>query len=204
MMRAVIDSNRRLNRKTYSYLADAYKCFDKLWLKDCLVELWRAGMREREVYMLYEMNKESHIVIEPPVGMTDSITVHEIVKQCTILGPKFCSVATEKINGIGEEISTHITPELTIGAPVYVNDILGISDCKTVEKMIRNSRRLEEDKKLGLVERKKYMVIKNGKGKIEEIKESVKEGIIERIDEYKYLGWWFSESNNIRRQLHEI
>ena len=48
------------------------------------------------------------------------------------------------------------------------------------------------------------MVIKSGKGKIEEIKESVKEGIIERTDEYKYLGWWFSEANNIRRQLHEI
>ena len=48
------------------------------------------------------------------------------------------------------------------------------------------------------------MVIKSGKGKIEEIKESVKEGIIERIDEYKYLGWWFSEASNIRRQIHEI
>ena len=48
------------------------------------------------------------------------------------------------------------------------------------------------------------MVIKSGKGKIEEIKESVKEGFIERIYEYKYLGWWFSEANNIRRQLHEI
>ena len=32
----------------------------------------------------------------------------------------------------------------------------------------------------------------------------MKEGIIERIDEYKYLGWWFSEASNIRRQLHEV
>ena len=48
------------------------------------------------------------------------------------------------------------------------------------------------------------MVIKSGKEKIEEIKESVKEGIIERINEYKYLGWCFSEAINIRRQLHEI
>ena len=58
-------------------------------------------MREREVYLLYEMNKESNIVIETPVGMTDSITVHEIVKQGTIFGPKVCIVVTEKINGIG-------------------------------------------------------------------------------------------------------
>ena len=48
------------------------------------------------------------------------------------------------------------------------------------------------------------MVIKSGKGKIEEIKESVKEGIMERTYEYKYLGWWFSEAYNIRRQLREI
>ena len=78
MMRAVIYNNRRLNRKTYCCFADAYKCFDKLWLKDCLVELWRAGMREREVYMLYEMNKESHIVIETPVE-------RQVVLQCMIL-----------------------------------------------------------------------------------------------------------------------
>ena len=41
-------------------------------------------------------------------------------------------MATEKINGIGEVISKYITPELTIGAPVYVNDILRIGDWKTV------------------------------------------------------------------------
>ena len=59
-------------------------------------------MREREVYMLYEMNKESNSVIETPVGMIWRITVHEIVKQCTIFGPKWCSVATGKSNGILE------------------------------------------------------------------------------------------------------
>ena len=116
IMRSVIDSTKRLNRKTYYYFANAYKCFDKLWLKDCLVELRRTGMREREVYMLYEINKRSNIAIETPVGMTDSITVHEIVKQDTIFGQKLCSVATENIKGIGEDISIHI-PELTIGAP---------------------------------------------------------------------------------------
>ena len=75
--------------------------------------------------------------------MTDSITVHEIVKQSTIFGPKLCSVATENINDIGEEISTHITPEHSIGVPEYVNNILGIGDCETVEKVIRNTRRVD-------------------------------------------------------------
>ena len=69
---------------------------------------------------------------------------------------------------IGEEISTHITPEHTIGAPVYVDDILGIlvGDCKTVEKVIRNSRRLEEDKKFRFSGKKiKIYGYKKWKGK---------------------------------------
>ena len=66
MMRSIIDNNIKLHRKTHCCFADAYICFDKLCLKDCLVELEKAGMREREVYMLYEMKKESNIVIETP------------------------------------------------------------------------------------------------------------------------------------------
>ena len=79
------------------------------------------------------------------------------MKQGTIFDPKLCSVATENINGIGEEISTHITTELTIGAPVYVDYSLGICDCKTVKRVIRNTRRLEEDKKFRFsIKKSKY------------------------------------------------
>ena len=74
-------------------------------------------------------------------------------------------MATEKINDIGEELSTHITPELTIGAPVYVDDILGIGDCKTVEKVIRNTRKLEEDKKFWYGRKKNIYGYKKWKGK---------------------------------------
>ena len=79
-------------------------------------------------------NEGEGSIHETLVRITDSITVHTIMKQGTIFGPKLWSVATEKINGIGEYISTHITTELTKGAPVYVYDILGIGDCNTVEK----------------------------------------------------------------------
>ena len=66
MMNAVIDQNRRLKKKTYLYLADAYKCFYRLWLKDCLVELWKAGMTEREIKIIYEMYKLAKIEIRTP------------------------------------------------------------------------------------------------------------------------------------------
>ena len=36
-----------MGKYTYVVMADAEKCFDKLWLEDCLVDMAEAGMRER-------------------------------------------------------------------------------------------------------------------------------------------------------------
>ena len=77
-MNAVIDQNRRLKKKTYLYFADAYKYFNRLWLKDCLVELWKAGMREREIKVIYEMNRLAKIEIRTPNGITKEILVNDI------------------------------------------------------------------------------------------------------------------------------
>lgn len=202
MMNAVIDNNRRLRRKTYVYYADAYKCFDKLWLKDCLVELWKAGMREREVRMIYEMNKTANIIISTPMGKTEEIQVKDIVRQGTIFGPKLCCISTQKINNRIEPLQTRITPELTIGAPVYVDDILAMGSKDTVEAAIRNTRMLEERKKFKFNRTKsKYMVINTGRETEVAVNESVKDGVIEKIDEYKYLGVWMTEDNKILRQI---
>ena len=59
-----------------------------------------------------------------------------------------------------------ITPEAGIEAPVYVDDILGVGDVSTMEKVIDNTRKMEDMKKFKFSEKKsKYMVIKKGKDK---------------------------------------
>ena len=204
MLNAVVDNNSRIGKKTYMYFADAYKCFDRLWLKDCLVELWKAGMREREVNLIYEMNKTANIIIKTPVGNSKEITVTNIVRQGTVFGPKLCCIATQKINNGIEPISTVLTPELAIGAPVYVDDILGIGGKETIERTIRNTRWLEEQKKFRFNRNKsKYMVINTGKGKKQEVHERVKDGQIEEVYEYKYLGMWLTSDNKMDKLIKE-
>ena len=46
-MNAVIDEGKRLGKPVYLFFADLVKCFDRLWLKDCLIDLHECGMRER-------------------------------------------------------------------------------------------------------------------------------------------------------------
>ena len=40
---AIIYKQKFLNKKTYLVFLDTEKCFDKLQLKDCVVEMWEAG-----------------------------------------------------------------------------------------------------------------------------------------------------------------
>ena len=47
-------------------------------------------MREREVMLLYEMNREAIFKVSTPVGMTEEVQVSEIVKQGSVFGPKLC------------------------------------------------------------------------------------------------------------------
>ena len=43
LLSEVIRQKRKLGKKCYIMFGDAVKCFDKLWLKDSLVELFKAG-----------------------------------------------------------------------------------------------------------------------------------------------------------------
>ena len=92
ILNSIIENQRQNKNKTYLFFADAKKCFDKLWLKDCLIEMYYLGYSPGTIRSLYEINKTSNIVVDTPVGKTSSITVEEVVKQGTIFGPVMCCV----------------------------------------------------------------------------------------------------------------
>ena len=99
----ILRRNKRLGKKTYVLFGDAVKCFDRLWLKDALVELYKAGFNPQDIQMIYNLNKETEITIDTPQGKTRTVTVKEIVKQGTILGPNLCCIVTDQVNTIGED-----------------------------------------------------------------------------------------------------
>ena len=83
----IIRKNRYLGRKTYLVFGDAIKCFDKLWLKDCLVEMFNAGCRAQDIQMMYLLNQDTEVTIVTPSSTTNKIHVGEIVKQEQFWGP---------------------------------------------------------------------------------------------------------------------
>ena len=86
----IIRRNRKLGKKTYVVFGDAVKCFDKLWLRDALVEMYKAGCNLQDIQMMYKMNEDTGLIVETPLGRTGRVAVGEIVKQGTVLGPQLC------------------------------------------------------------------------------------------------------------------
>ena len=50
---AIVDEAKRLKKDVYFFFGDLVKCFERLWLKDCLIDLHEASAREKEICMLY-------------------------------------------------------------------------------------------------------------------------------------------------------
>ena len=142
VMMAILERNRELNVNTYMVFADAMKCFDKLWLKDCLVDMESSGMREREVKILYELNRKAEIVIETPSGETSQIEVTDIVKQGTIFGPQLCCFNTVKVNEVTATPVTMISPEIAVSGLVYMDDIMAAGSKETIGTFLQNMGKL--------------------------------------------------------------
>ena len=57
ILNSIIENQKKNQNKTYSFFADAKKCFDKLWLKDYLIIMYYLGYSPGTIRILYEINK---------------------------------------------------------------------------------------------------------------------------------------------------
>jgi hypothetical protein len=85
---------------------------------------------------------------------------------------------------------------------VFVDDVMSAGTAEEVRKAIRNFAEMERRKKFTYgLKKTKYMVMKTGREKEEEINEKVKEGIVGETDEYNWLGLLLSKEANLLLHL---
>ena len=147
IINAIKEKQRQSHKNTYLFFTDAEKCFDKLWLKDCLIDMEEIGYNRNDIKILYEMNKKAEIIVDTTVGQTESISIKEIVKQGSIFGPIMCCATTSKVNNIGE-IVQYSYGKVDIGMSVYMDDIAGAGGIAEIRKGIRNCSKMEKEKKM--------------------------------------------------------
>ena len=200
---AIIEQRRIEKSNTYIFFADAVKCFDKLWLRDCIIELAKLGYSKNDLEILYKLNETAQVKIYTPYGDTENIEIKEVVKQGTTDGSIMCCASTARVNEIGEKVICKYG-NIEIGMPVFMDDIAAIGGADTIRKRIRNCRKMETEKKIQYgLKKTKYLTIRTGREKQEQIEEEVKEGKIDEVATYSYLGIMLNKEGNLKEHIKE-
>ena len=64
----------------YNPQKSAEECFDKLWLQDCIIDIYEAEIPAKHAMMIYNLNREALVNIVTRVGKTGEIQIQDIVK----------------------------------------------------------------------------------------------------------------------------
>ena len=76
---------------------DIEKCFDSLWLEDCINSLYENGVKNDILDLIYRLNQRAEIVVRTPFGGTDPFAVNNLVRQGTVLGPMLNNCSLDQI-----------------------------------------------------------------------------------------------------------
>ena len=201
MVWSIVERNKYLHQDTYLVFIDMEKCFDKIWLEDGIIELWKDGTDVKDAVVGKKMNETSIATVRTPVGETKAIELKNIVRQGTVSGPDICCSSTGAVNRMGRKLITMYGPDIEIGAPVYVDDITIATDISMANNLVYNCGLLEDRKKMTVnTEPDKSGCLRisagGGQGEEEELTVGVRNGWIQRLKEYKLLGTWMNEQGD--------
>ena len=209
ILNSAIEEARERKENIYLLFADLQKCFDELWLKDCIKDIIEAGMPAGEAIYIYNMNKMVKAKVDTPIGLTEEFELTEIVRQGTVCAVDLCGVSTDKINKIGMEEPKLKVSGVEIQHPVFVDDMLGIGSAGMIEAMEPKMKFLEDTKKFtyntgeGKSEIMEIEVNKRSKQEKPTIK--VKKGTIGYTEKYKYLGDLYDKTGkNMSKVQHKM
>ena len=135
---------------------DIYKCFNKLWAKECSNDIYDNGFNNDMLPLLFEENMNAKIAVKTATGITKRTIVSEVIMQGTVWGSLMCTSTMDKL---GKE--AYENPEILYhykGVPIpplgMVDDVVAVSSVENTKKINSLVNTFVEHKKLKLSEKK--------------------------------------------------
>lgn len=114
---------------------DLEKCFDALWLDDCLNDVYdtvEESSRNSKLALIYEANQENLVSIKTALGKTDRENIPNIVQQGGTWGPMLCSNSIDTLGRKCHDRGEHFylyKGIVRILPLAMVDDLNGIAKC---------------------------------------------------------------------------
>ena len=98
ILRGIINHANYLGKKLWLTFYDMEKCFDSLWLEDCINYLWDLDAKDDILCLIHLMNIKATVTIKTPLGNTDPLFLSNFVKQGTVFGPVLNNCSLNKLS----------------------------------------------------------------------------------------------------------
>ena len=188
---------------------DVEKCFDALWVQECINDLADTGLANDKLPLLYLENQNARISVKTPSGSSERISVTNIVMQGTVWGSLFCTVSMEKLGKQfyqNQDLTYKYKQAVEIPSLGMVDDILTIQKCSNESVKINSVvNGFIETKKLTLNDKKCHRIHiqkqKNNRMECKRLKVHEKELI--DSDKEKYLGDIINKAGNIKDTIQD-
>ena len=62
-------------------IVDYKQCFDSMWLDECVNDLFKAGVQDDHLALIYQANSKNQVAVKTPFGKTERRMVEKVVLQ---------------------------------------------------------------------------------------------------------------------------
>ena len=81
ILTGTIYHSKYLGNELWITFYDIKKCFNSLWLEDFINCLWRSGVKDDILYLVFQLSKKAMITVRTPFGNIKPFQINNIVKQ---------------------------------------------------------------------------------------------------------------------------
>ena len=113
---------------------DLQQCFDAMWLEESMNNLCdtiHPNKWDNKLALVYQNNSDNHVAVKTPFGLTERVSVKNIVTQGGVWGPIQCST---QVDGVGKECVNRNVHLFTYKGLVKVMPLAMIDDVLAVAK----------------------------------------------------------------------
>ena len=129
-----------------SLFYDIEKCFESLWLDDCIDALYENGIKDDILDLVFEMNQNAEILVKTPFGNTKPIFMENLVRQGTAMGPVLNNRSLDRVCHEGQSYQNSVSQ---LKPFEFIDDIADASNCLYEAKGSNNiTDRIQQQKKL--------------------------------------------------------
>ena len=120
---------------------DVEKCFDALWVQECINDLYETGLSNDKLVLLYLENQNANIAVKSSTGMSRRVSINNIVMQGTVWGSLFCTATMDKLGKLvykKEDLLYKYKGVVDTPTLGMVDDILSVQKCSQKSLLINS------------------------------------------------------------------